>query len=354
MTVDELPGEPPRKAPARASRKPSGKAAPRSKRRKRSRSPAWALLGALLISLGLGAGALGALVLDGRAPEPARSPIKPPSPTAALAETPHRPAPPVSPDALWIRNAVPFGPDPRPSLAVILVDQGGDPSLTAAAMRLPGPLNIAVGAHLENLDLRLSGLRRGGHEGLIALPFDRDPPGVLAGGALMSNLPLDENLRRLRRRLGQAPSAVGVLGVGGEQVTRDLKLMEAAMSEIRKAGALFIDSRAHPESLAGAAARRMGTPAGDVALRFDEGAGAEAMVGRLEEAEGRAAVWGTAIAMGDLTPQSLEALRGWLASRGPAEAAPVALAPASAVIKRLRSAAPEAAHEALHEAPRED
>ncbi|MDD2869717.1 divergent polysaccharide deacetylase family protein [Neomegalonema sp.] len=352
MTVDELHGEASRKVRARASGQPSGqavqprnKAVPPQKRRRRGRSPAPALLGALLISLGLGAGALGALVFDGGPPEPLRAPARPAAPVAVPLETPLRPAPPVSPDALWIRNAVPFGPDPRPSLAVILVDQGRDPSLSAAAMRLTGPLNIAVGAHLENLDLRLSGVRRGGHEGLVALPFDRDPPGVLAGGALMSNLPLDENLRRLRTRLGQAPSAVGVLGVGGEQATRDLRLMEAAMSEIRKAGALFIDSRAHPESLAGAAARRMGAPAGDVALRFDEGSGVESMVGRLEEAEGRATVWGTAIAMAELTPQSLEALRLWLAERGAAGSAPVALAPASAVIKRLRSAAPDPAHE---------
>lgn len=318
---------------------PGGAPRPRAPR-KRSRRRGLGILGyalaaLCLTSLGLGAGALAALMFESRAPgAPA---VKSPS----AHEAPGRPSRPASPDASWIRNAAPFGPDSRPRLAVILVDQGRDPTLSAQAMRMPGPLTLAVAAHLENLEDRVSGVRRSGHEALVALPFDRDPPGVLSGGAIMANLPLEENLRRLRWRIGQAPSAVGILGLGGEAAPRDLKLMEAAMTEIRKAGALFVDSRAHPESLAGAAARRVGAPAGDVALRLDDAGDAESMIARLEEAEGRALVWGTAIAMAELTPQSLEAFRRWSETRSGGEEAAVALAPVSAVVRLLRSGSAE-------------
>lgn len=347
MTIEDPFGRPPRAtsgSPA-AARPPAGRgpsarpggARPKSRRRRRGLA-AYALLGSLLASLGLGAGALAGLMLHPR-PEDPRAP---PAPSIPFSTESIRPAPPpASPEAPWIRNAAPFGPDSRPRLAVILVDMGRDPSLSAAALRLPGPLNLALAAHLENLKDRASGVRRNGHEALVALPFDRDPAGALTGGALMANLPVEENLRRLRWRIGQAPEAVGVLGVGGDSATRDLKLMEAVMAEIRNAGALFVDARAHPESLAGAAARRLGTPAGDVALRIDETRDLETMVARLKEAEGRASVWGTAVAMAELSAESLEAVRRWREGRGPEEAAPVALAPISAVVKLLRSAPPE-------------
>lgn len=315
----------------------------KGRRRKSRLSGLWplALIGAALIGAGLGAGALAALMLDGRAQEiPAVQPATP----APSAEAPARGGnpPPISPDAPWIRNAAPFpAADPRPRLAVILVDEGRDPALSAAAQRLSEPLNLALAAHVENLKERVAGARRSGHEVLIALPFDTEPPGVFAGGALMANLPEAENLRRLRWRLGQAPEAVGVLGVGGEIATRNRAMMDSVMGEIRNAGALFVDSRAHPESQAGAAARRMGAPAGDAALRIDESADVEAIMDRLSEAEGRATVWGATIAMGALSPQTLEAFRRWTAERGPSAEAPVALAPISAVIKRLRSGSSE-------------
>ncbi|MBI2952426.1 divergent polysaccharide deacetylase family protein, partial [bacterium] len=112
-----------------------------------------------------------------------------------------------------------------------------------------------------------------------------------AGGhGVMIQLPMEAENGKwgtvLRQAMDRVPGATGVINDPAEgRVTENERAMGALLSEVRRRGLFFVDSRASASSVAYRTALRMGVRAGEGVLRLDEEEGVEV----IREALGRLA-----------------------------------------------------------------
>lgn len=243
---------------------------------------------------------------------------------------------PEQPQPAWRRNAVPFsGPADRPRLAVVVLDDGLDARSTMRAIRLNAPVTLAVAPTVEGARSRVDAARRLKREVLLLLPMESEARLVTAPNPIAAHIGREELLRRLSWNLAQIDGYVGVINRHGEKTSRDAQTMRTVMETLHREGLLFVDSRSHADSVAGAVARRMGVPAGDRNAAVRLGDGQKAVIETLAEAEAHAREWGDAIVTIPAERGAIDTLKRWLRTRK----SDVVIAPVSAVIGRLRSGA---------------
>ena len=97
----------------------------------------------------------------------------------------------------------------------------------------------------------------------------------------------------------------------GSRLTARQKPMELVMAELKKRNMFFIDSLTSPASLAGRAARRVGTPFGSRQVFLDNTAEPAAISAQLARLIARARQDGLAVAIGHPYPQTAAALLDW-------------------------------------------
>jgi len=241
----------------------------------------------------------------------------------------------VGDDALsWVRNAAPFPDgDLAPRLAIIVLDDGSDVSAARSVMRLSAPVSIAIAPTADSAEKTAIAARSAGREVMLLLPMQSESHFDVTPNPIAINVPRPELTRRMNWNLAQFDGYVGVMNQYGEAATRDPQTMRTVLESVKAEGLAFVDARTHPDSVAGAVARRMGIPAGDRNVAIDPGADTSALSKGLASAMDHARRWGTAVITIPAERRLLAALAEWLPQHDPA----VKIAPVTAVIKRLRS-----------------
>jgi polysaccharide deacetylase 2 family uncharacterized protein YibQ len=145
------------------------------------------------------------------------------------------------------------------------------------------------------------------------------PPADGAGGqgrpgpnAILVGLEPAEVARRLAWAFARVPAAVGVNNHMGSRATRDPGLMLQVLTEVRRRGLAFVDSRTSPVSVADATAARLGVPHAARDVFLDNDPSPDAVRARLAEAERLARRGGRALAIGHPYPSTLAVLAEWL------------------------------------------
>jgi len=234
----------------------------------------------------------------------------------------------------WLRNAVPFpAADLAPRMAIVVVDDGSDVAAALSAMRLPTPVTLAIAPTADAADSRAEAARRHGREVLLLLPMQAEETFDDSPNPIAIHVSHEELERRMKWNLAQIDGYVGVMNRYGEATTRDPVTMRAVLEIVQSMGLSFIDSRAHEESIAGAVARRMGIPSGDLVVAISEKAGPAEVEAQLNAGFSHAERWGTSIVTIPADRKMIAVLEEWGANVPPA----VRFAPVTAVIKRLRS-----------------
>jgi polysaccharide deacetylase 2 family uncharacterized protein YibQ len=108
------------------------------------------------------------------------------------------------------------------------------------------------------------------------------------------------------------PRAVGVNNHMGSRGTADPALMLAVLSEVRRRGLVFVDSRTTGASVAPTIAERLGVPIASRDVFLDNIPTSGVVLAQLEAAERVARRHGSAIAIGHPFPATLSALADWL------------------------------------------
>ena len=137
------------------------------------------------------------------------------------------------------------------------------------------------------------------------------------GHGVMIHLPMGAESGRwgavLRQAMDRVPDAAGVINdLAGGRVTEDERAMAALMSEVRRRGLFFVDSRASASSVAYRTALKMRVRSGESVLRIDEEDGVDAIQEALRRLADLSASEGRAIGVGYARPNTLTALRGTL------------------------------------------
>lgn len=154
----------------------------------------------------------------------------------------------------------------------------------------------------------------------LALPPDQEVGRRVAARALanghgvMIHLPMGEESGPwgmvLRQAMDRVPEATGVIHDPAEgRATEDRRAMELLLSEARRRGLFFVDSRASASSVAYRTALRMGVRAGESLLRLDEQEGVEMIQEALRRLADLSAAEGQVIGTVYARPNALAAMR---------------------------------------------
>jgi polysaccharide deacetylase 2 family uncharacterized protein YibQ len=240
----------------------------------------------------------------GVSPAPSKDPIS----RVAAALRAGRPA--------WRRNAVPLAAPLAPGVplvAVVIDDLGLNVRNAARTIALPGPLTLAFMSYAGDLAAQTGTARAAGHELMVHVPMEpldgEENPGPKA---LLTGLPDDENLARLRWALDRFDGYVGINNHMGSRFTRDETGMAVVMREVSARGLMFLDSRTVNGSVSGRVAARAGVPflARDVFL--DNDSDRVRVLERLDELVRVARLHGRAIGIAHPHDGTLAALEEWL------------------------------------------
>jgi polysaccharide deacetylase 2 family uncharacterized protein YibQ len=269
-------------------------------------------------------------------PEPAPPPATttpPPPKTAAVA--PRVPSAREAARPAWLRYSRPFDAnDRRPRVAIVISELGlSSAATTASIQQTPPDVSLAFSPYADNLERWIGLARAAGHEVLLNLPmepinFPANDPGPRA---LLTSLSAQQNLERLDWVLGRIDGYVGVTNHMGSRFTTMSDALKPVLVAINERGLMFVDSRASARSIAAKMASDIGLPRAINDRQIDQEASRPAIDGRLAEIERIARETGSAVAMAQPYPVTLERVNAWLATL---ETKGLVLAPVTAIANR--------------------
>ena len=235
----------------------------------------------------------------------------------------------------WRVYARPFNVlDQRPKIAIVLTWLGVSSSATKKAIQeLPGAITLAFAPFSRGLPEWIELARSRGHEVLVNLPMEpldypRSDPGPYA---LLTTLPADQNLRRLKWVLSRMTGYIGVANFMGSKFTADEEALGPVMADLKKRGLMFFDSTDPKYSIVKKLATAVGVPYALSLLAIDEEPNRSSIDKRLKALEALAAKRGKIVAVARPYPIVLARIKRWVKKL---EGKNVVLVPVSAVTKR--------------------
>lgn len=219
-------------------------------------------------------------------------------------------------------------------IAIVIGGMGLSSESTRQAVRaLPGPVTLAFAPYGNGLQRWITKARRRGHEVLLQLPMEpfNYPASSPGPDPLLTTLPPEENLRRLRHYMGRFTGYAGVTNYMGAKFTAEAQALGPILSELKQRGLTYLDDGTSGRS-----------KTKEVGLLYKLGvARADKVIDRvhdpvqiranLEKLETVALSRGVAVAVGSGLPETITEVSQWantLAEKG------IALIPMSAVYAR--------------------
>ena len=232
----------------------------------------------------------------------------------------------------WRVYARPFNSiDTRPRIAIIVTGLGVSENATKSAIEsLPGAITLSFAPFTKNLGEWVDKSRARGHEVLIDLPMEpidypRSDPGP---NTLLTNVPIDQNLRRLGWILSRATGYVGVSIYMGSGLVTKPRALSPILSELKTRGLMLVDTRENPLGHASDLAKQMNLTVAVSDPLIDRELAAGQIDAQLAQLEKRARERGAVVAVGRPFPVTINRLKAWTASL---KGKGLALAPVSAL-----------------------
>ncbi|MDB5490295.1 MAG: putative periplasmic protein [Micavibrio sp.] len=232
---------------------------------------------------------------------------------------------------LWQKNAVASNVlRDKPRVALIIDDMGLDVKHSRMAMDLPGPLTLSFMPYAKNLRAQTSYAISNGHELMVHVPMQPENAKLDAGPKVLKVGQTPEQFGRiLNDDLDSFGGYVGINNHMGSKMTQDHAGMALLMTELKKRGLLFVDSKTIPASVAVDEAKKAGVPFAVREVFVDDEEARKPIEGALQHIEKLALSKGLAIAIAHPRAETVEALRAWLPTL---KAKGIELVPVSAVV----------------------
>ena len=202
-------------------------------------------------------------------------------------------------------NAAPIQIEPRPgtaampSVAIIIDDLGNNRSRGLQAVRLPGPVAVAILPHTPDARRLARAARAQGKEVLLHLPMQPESARERPGPGELTEYMDTATLRRVvLDDLASVPEAQGVNNHMGSLLTQDRRAMDEVMSVLARRRLFFVDSFTSSHSQAMKIARRFGLPVTRRNVFLDDVPHAAAIDAQFRRLLALARRHGTALAIG--------------------------------------------------------
>lgn len=231
---------------------------------------------------------------------PLKDPVPAPAPAPAPKKTPVTKSPPVQ-------------VDDRPRIALVIDDMGFDRVNSALAVKLPAAVTLSYLPNAPDVQRQVRVARLRGHPVMLHLPMEapshRGRPGINVLALKGSEQLLRDRMTRL---LGSFDGYIGVNNHMGSRFTRDPRRMEIVMSELRRRGLFFVDSRTSNRSVGGEAAQRARVAYAVRDVFIDHHPEPEKIRARFAETERVARRNGSAIAIAHPRTSTMKLLDPWV------------------------------------------
>ena len=172
-----------------------------------------------------------------------------------------------------VRPSEPSRPEsaaPMPLVAILIDDMGNNFRINNDFLKLDAPLSFSflpTAPYTPKLAKKAKDL---GKDVLIHLPLEPINSMIDPGpGVLRLSMDFDSMLQVLRKDLDAVPGAIGVNNHMGSKFTKSQRGMELILTEIKRRGLFFVDSKTTHDSVAYVTARSMGIPAAERAVFLD-------------------------------------------------------------------------------------
>jgi len=157
-----------------------------------------------------------------------------------------------------------------PLVAILIDDMGYNFSINNKFLKLEAPLSFSflpTAPYTPKLAKKAKDL---GKDVLIHLPLEPVNTAINPGpGVLRLRMDFDSMLQILRKDLDAVPGAIGVNNHMGSKFTTSKRGMELILTEIKRRGFFFVDSKTTHDSVAYETARSMGIPAAERRVFLD-------------------------------------------------------------------------------------
>lgn len=196
-----------------------------------------------------------------------------------------------------------------PLVAILIDDMGYNRRINNAFLKLEAPLSFSflpTAPHTPKLAKKAKGL---GKDVLVHLPLEPVNSAIDPGpGVLRLSMDFDSMLQILRKDLDAVPGAIGVNNHMGSKFTTSKRGMELILTEIKRRGLFFVDSRTTHDSVAYVTARSMGIPAAERTVFLDHDTQKESIRREIKKMVKLSMANGCALAIGHPTSNTWKVL----------------------------------------------
>ena len=200
----------------------------------------------------------------------------------------------------------------HPLIAIVIDDVGLDMVDSERAANLPPAVTLSYIPYSTRLRSQTADAADNGHELMLHMPMEPLGHADPGPGALLSELPPDENRERFVTALASFTGFDGVNNHMGSRYTSNTADMQLVMDELKPRRLFFLDSRTSPQSVGAAMAQSNGVPTISRDVFLDDDMRPAAVRRQLEQTEAVARRKGYAVAIGHPHPATLDALEEWI------------------------------------------
>ncbi|MCF8085728.1 MAG: divergent polysaccharide deacetylase family protein [Desulfohalobiaceae bacterium] len=208
--------------------------------------------------------------------------------------------------------------DDGPRIALVMDDMGNSLPRAKELLRLSGgeiALSVLPSSPYSVEVTRAA--RNRGADVLLHLPMEPKgyPESDPGPRALFVNMEQERIRSLLRRNMKEVPGLVGVNNHMGSRFTAARSPMREVLTVLRRRDLFYMDSLTNPDSVGAELASRLGVQAIKRDLFLDNKKNVESIRYQLRKAEHLARECGNAVVIGHPYPETIEALRQWLADK---------------------------------------
>ncbi|MGA2518003.1 MAG: divergent polysaccharide deacetylase family protein [Thermodesulfobacteriota bacterium] len=159
----------------------------------------------------------------------------------------------------------------RPKIAIVIDDLGGENKISQELLRWDLPVTFSILPFTRYSKTLAGEAHRKGKEIILHLPMEpRGYPQVRPGeGVLLEEMDETNLLRQLSKDIEAVPYIKGVSNHMGSRLMEDREKIKIVLSELKRRGLFFLDSRTTPQSIGLQVAQSVGLKATERSIFID-------------------------------------------------------------------------------------
>jgi len=199
----------------------------------------------------------------------------------------------------------------HPKVAIVIDDIGGEGKISQELLRWDLPITLAILPFTPFSKMLAREAHRQGKEVILHLPMEPwGYPQIRPGeGVLLSEMDEARLLRQLSKDIEAVPYISGVSNHMGSRLTEDSEKMKIVLSELKRRGLFFLDSRTTPQTIGLQVAQSVGLKAMERSIFIDNSSTAEDIKQQLGQLIQLSLSKGKAIGIGHPHPSTLKAIK---------------------------------------------